>query len=429
MTISYEEAVKGLYNLQKFGIKFGLSNTSNLLKALGNPQMGQRYIHIGGTNGKGSTAAFMASILREAGYRVGLYSSPHLVRFTERFKINGREISREKTVSLIHDLTGVFSEDEPPTFFEATTALAIAHFAIEKTDISIMEVGMGGRLDATNVISPLISIITNISMDHQFHLGNTLLDIAGEKAGIIKQGVDVVTGVTQPSVTRLFEKIAREKKAPFYRLGKDTRYRSSKTGLFYYGEHHLYKNLKLGLKGRFQARNAALALTAIERLTQKGIEVDPRAVYTGLKDADWPGRMQVVCEKPMIIVDGAHNSGAIRALAHAVKSGFEYGKLILVIGIMEDKDTGAIIRGIVPIANQVICTRPVYPRAAEPETLAVKAKWLNKSVKIIPRLKDALFQAKDTADPDDLILVTGSLFTAGEALATLKPEQYRPDTV
>jgi dihydrofolate synthase/folylpolyglutamate synthase len=203
----YQEAVSYLYNLQKFGIKFGLSKTSNLLKALGNPHKGQKYIHIGGTNGKGSVAAFIASILKETGLRVGLYTSPHLVRFTERFRINSVEITREKAADLIGELRDASAHEEPPTFFEATTAMALAYFARENTDIAIMEVGMGGRLDATNVITPLVSVITNISKEHEFFLGSRLLDIAGEKGGIIKEKIDVVTGATQLSVIRLLESI------------------------------------------------------------------------------------------------------------------------------------------------------------------------------------------------------------------------------
>jgi dihydrofolate synthase/folylpolyglutamate synthase len=201
--VDYREAVDYLYGLQKFGIKFGLSKTSNLLKTLGNPHQGNNYVHIAGTNGKGSVAAFIAS----AGFKVGLYTSPHLVRFTERFRIDNTEISQEKAAALIEELKHAIRHEEPPTFFEATTAMALTFFARENTDIAIMEVGMGGRLDATNVISPLVSVITNISMEHQFFLGSRLLDIAGEKGGIIKEGVDVVTGVTQPGVIRLFESI------------------------------------------------------------------------------------------------------------------------------------------------------------------------------------------------------------------------------
>jgi len=424
---SYEKAVKNLYTLQKFGIKFGLSKTSNLLEALGNPHKGQKYLHIGGTNGKGSVASFVGAVLKEAGLKVGLYTSPHLVRFTERFRINGEEITPEKTETLIHELTDAFEPEEPPTFFEATTAMAMTYFARENTDIAIMEVGMGGRLDATNVITPLVSVITNISMEHQFFLGSRLLDIAGEKAGIIKQGVDVVTGATQTSVINLFESVAEEKMAPFWRLGRDSRYRTSGSGLHYYGLKRSFRGLRLGLRGNYQARNAALALTALERLEEKGLRISSRDIINGLGNSSWPGRMQVVAEAPTIILDGAHNPAAIRALAQSLKSGFNYRRLILVIGVMEDKDIVGLIRGIVPVSDYVIYTRPVYSRAANPEILAAAGAFSRKPGEVIQVLTLALDRARQLAEPRDLIVVTGSLFTVGEALTYFDPETYRPD--
>ena len=234
---TYEESVNYLYGLQKFGIKFGLSKTENLLEAFGNPHEGQRYIHIAGTNGKGSTAALMASVLREAGLKVGLYSSPHLIRFTERFNVNGKEMAEGEAHGLIHEMKRLFSPEEPPTFFEATTAMALVYFARENTDIAIMEVGMGGRLDATNIVNPMVCGITNISMEHREYLGNTLVEVAGEKAGIIKEGVDLITAATQPGVLELFEETARKKGAPFRRVGKDIRYRNSAHGLSFYGKN------------------------------------------------------------------------------------------------------------------------------------------------------------------------------------------------
>ncbi len=426
---SYERAVENLYSLQKFGIKFGLSKTSNLLKRLGNPHNGQPYIHVGGTNGKGSVASFIGSILIEAGLKVGFYSSPHLVRFTERFRINNEEISPERAEALIREVTASFAPEEPPTFFEATTAMAMTYFAQEKTDIAIMEVGMGGRLDATNVITPLVSIITNISMEHQLYLGSRLLDIAGEKAGIIKEGIDLVTGATQPSVLNLFETIAKKKKAPFWRLGKDARYRTAESGLHYYGIKRRFKHLQLGLKGSYQARNAALALTAIERLEEKGIMISSQDIINGFEKITWPGRMQIIAENPTILLDGAHNPAAIRALAGAITSGFKARRTILVLGVMEDKDIGRLIRGIVPLGDYVFYTRPVYYRAADPEILAREAEPLGKPGQVVQTLTQALDMAREMADPRDLIVVTGSLFTVGEALTYFDPEVYRQDVV
>ncbi|MFP4037205.1 MAG: bifunctional folylpolyglutamate synthase/dihydrofolate synthase, partial [Desulfobacteraceae bacterium] len=255
----YPEALRSLYALQKFGIKFGLSKTSNLLATFDNPHLKGRYVHIGGTNGKGSVAAMIESTLIGAGYRVGLYTSPHLVRFTERFRVNGREIEPEVAAGLTRELLDASDPEEPPTFFEVVTAMALVYFAREEVDIAIMEVGMGGRLDATNVIRPLVSVITNISMEHQAYLGKRLMDIAREKAGIIKPGVDLVTGVIQEPVIRLYESICREKGTAMIRLGKDVRYRGAGRGFNYHGAKWTLKGLEPGLSGGFQHKNGALA--------------------------------------------------------------------------------------------------------------------------------------------------------------------------
>lgn len=427
--ISYKEAIQYLYGLQKYGIKFGLSKTSNLLKAFGNPHHGQTYIHIGGSNGKGSVAAMMESILIKSGLKVGFYSSPHLVRFTERFRINGREITPEKAAAISGELMDVISTRHPPTFFEVTTAMALIYFAREKADISIMEVGMGGRLDATNVISPMVSVITNISLEHRFFLGSRLIDIANEKAGIIKGGVDLVTAASQPSVIKLFKSICEVKRAPYWRVGKDVLYRSSNSRFNYYGIKRRLKGLEIGLKGRFQNRNAALALAAIEILERKGLKISSHHIVEGLKDISWPGRMHIVSREPLIVLDGAHNPTAIRELADSVKSGFIYGRLILVIGVMEDKDIGKIIQGIVPIADYVIYTRPGYYRSARPKELMNEASSFGKPGKILPVVSQALDRAKELAGPEDMILVCGSLFTIGEALTYFDPEKYRPEDI
>jgi dihydrofolate synthase/folylpolyglutamate synthase len=427
--MSYPSVIQYLFNLQKFGIKFGLSKTENLLKTFGNPHMGQKYIHIAGTNGKGSVATFMASILEEAGYRVGMYVSPHLVRFTERFRINGEEITRDETVSLIEELKTAFDEYEPPTFFEAVTAMAILYFARKKTDIAIMEVGMGGRLDATNVITPLVTGITNISMEHQEYLGNRLSQIAGEKAGVIKKGIDVVTAVTQPSIRKQLELVAREKGAPIWRVGKDVTYRSTPSGLHYFGIDRHLKNLQPGLIGIHQARNAALALCMMERLEKKGFSISEGHIREGLKKSYWPGRMQIIREHPTILLDGAHNAAAVRALARTLEKDFSYEKMILVIGIMGDKDIGALLRAIIPMSDHVLYTRPVYSRAADPAVLMAQAPPLDVPEEAIPSLADALKRAEALASPKDLIVVCGSLFTVGEALTCFDPVRYEPDSL
>jgi dihydrofolate synthase/folylpolyglutamate synthase len=427
--ISYNEAIRSLFGLQKYGIKFGLSKTSNLLKAFGNPHQGRKYIHIAGSNGKGSVGAMIAAILMESGLKVGFYSSPHLVRFRERFRINGREIDPEKAAAIAGELREVINWKHPPTFFEVTTAMALIHFAREEADISIMEAGMGGRLDATNVIRPSVSVITNISLEHQAFLGSRLIDIAGEKAGIIKRGVDLVTAATQPSVIRLFKSVCEEKKARFRRVGKDVRYRTDGTRFNYYGLNRTFRGLEVALKGRFQNRNAALALAVIELLERKGYKISSRDIIEGLRNTAWPGRMQIVSREPFIILDGAHNPAAIRELADSVRHDFRYGRLILVLGVMEDKDIGKVIRGIVSMADYVIFTRPDYYRSANPEDLMREAAPLGKPGETLSVIPQALDKARALANPEDMILVCGSLFTVGEAMTYFDPEKYRPDEI
>jgi dihydrofolate synthase/folylpolyglutamate synthase len=428
-TLSYREAVQYLYSLQKYGIKFGLSKTANLLKAFGNPHRGQSYVHIAGSNGKGSVAAMVESVLMKSGLRVGFYSSPHLVRFTERFRINGQEIAPKKAAAIVGELIKVIKPGQHPTFFEAVTAMALIYFARENVDISIIEVGMGGRLDATNVIRPIVTAITNISLEHQFFLGSRLLDIAKEKGGIVKTGVDLVTAANQPSIIRLFESICETKKASFWRVGKDVRYRSNGSKFSYFGLRRNFKGLELGLKGKFQNRNAALSLAVIELLEKKGYAFSSRDIVEGLKDTKWPGRMHVVSQEPLIILDGAHNPKAISELAHSIKHDFNYRRLILVIGVMEDKDVEGILRGILPIVDHVIYTRPDYYRSARPERLMKEGLSMGKPGEIVPAISTALDMAKEMAGPKDVILVSGSLFTVGEAMTYFDPEKYRPDDI
>jgi len=426
-TAPFAAAIEYLYSLQKYGIKFGLSKTENLLRDLGHPERLGRHIHIGGTNGKGSVAAFLSSILRESGYRVGLFTSPHLVSFTERFQVNGRPISKEDVAELTHRIQQVISDEEPPTFFEAVTAMAFCYFQQQETDVNIIEVGLGGRLDATNVITPLLSIITNISLEHQEFLGRTLREVAFEKAGIIKPGVPLVTGARQKAVRELFQAACLEKQAPFFRLGSDFWYRTTASGLQFKGRRIQAENLKLSLSGRHQGRNAALALAAAEILSKHGLPAARTRLRPALEKAEWPGRMHVVSRQPLILLDGGHNPAALRALAESVRTDLVFDRLVLVLGIMADKDANSILKNILPIADRVIYSRPVYERALDPNILARKAGKWKIAGEVVTPLDAALNRARELAGPSDCILVTGSLFTVGEALGLLLPEDYPAD--
>jgi dihydrofolate synthase/folylpolyglutamate synthase len=427
---SYKESLSWLYSLQKYGIKFGLSKTTNLLQTFGNPHHNQLYIHIAGTNGKGSVGAMLEAILVRAGLKVGFYTSPHLVSFTERFRINRESIPKDTAASLIKEVQAVINHKEPPTFFEFTTAMTLLHFFREGIDIGIIEAGMGGRLDATNVITPMVSIITTIGVDHQHFLGDTATAIAHEKGGIIKEGVDLVTAVNQPSVVKLFETICRKLNAPFWRVGRHARYRRLPSGLLgYYGLQKRFTNLKVGLKGGFQYKNAAIALLAVELLNRKGIAVSDDAIQFGLADPLWPGRLEVVSSEPTIILDGAHNPSAMRSLARAIANDFDFDNLILVIGIMDDKDIKGILAEIVPLAHRVIYTRPAYYRAADPQRLMDSAKKYGKKGEIQVPLSTAIEKARDVAGRRDMIVITGSLFTVGEAKSYFDPLNYPQEAV
>jgi len=421
----YRESVSWLYGLQQFGIKFGLSKTSNLLKAFGNPHTRQRYIHIAGTNGKGSVGALLESVLIKSGLRVGFYISPHLVSFTERFRVNREPIAKEEASRLIKELKDVIREEEPPTFFEFTTAMALIYFFRRQVDIGIIEVGMGGRLDATNIITPLVSVITNIGLDHREYLGNHVIAIAKEKAGIIKAGVDMATGVTQPSVIRLFEALAKERGSPFWLLGHHVRYRRKPSSLLgYYGLKRRYGDLGIGLKGTFQFRNAALALLTLEILERKGFTISDEAIRSGLADPLWPGRLEVISSNPTIILDGAHNPSAMRALAWAIRHDFDFRNLIVVLGVLGDKDISNILKEILPLASKVIYTKAAYERAADPQILMEQGKRLGKTGEVCFPIPKAIDKARTIADTKDLILITGSLYTVGEAKSYLDPTNY-----
>jgi dihydrofolate synthase/folylpolyglutamate synthase len=422
---TYEEALSRLYSLEKYGVKFGLSKTSNLLRAFGNPHRDRHYIHIAGTNGKGSVGAMLESILLKSGLTVGFYTSPHLVSFTERFRVNKAPIERDQAAALIEQVFGVTDKREPPTFFEMTTAMALIYFASSNVDIGIIEVGMGGRLDATNIITPLVSVITNIELDHQQYLGPTILNIAKEKGGIIKPGVDVVTAVSQAPVKRIFQSLCEELRAPFWRIGHDARYRRLASGLLnYYGVKERYRELALGLNGRFQHRNAALCLLALEILKEKGIAVSEEHIRSGLADPLWPGRLEVVSSKPLVILDGAHNIAAMRSLADSIKRDFMFKDLVLVVGIMGDKDIPRILKEMLPLSTRTIFTRPAYYRAAEPQRLLQAAEELGLGAEVCVPLSAAIKRARNLADERDLILITGSLFTVGEAKSCLDPIAY-----
>jgi dihydrofolate synthase/folylpolyglutamate synthase len=424
--MNYSESIAYLYGLQKFGIKLGLHTIKRLLSSIGDPHKTFPSIHIAGTNGKGSTAALIASVLTEAGYKTGLYTSPHLVSFNERIKIGNRTISKKDVVRLTVLLQNRSRGFASITYFELVTAMAFLYFAEQNVDCAILEVGMGGRLDATNVIVPLLSIITTISKEHEFYLGPTLKHIALEKAGIIKRKRPVITGITQPALIKLLKEKCMLKQSRLYRLGKDFTLKPTPSDTFtYHGVTFDLNGITLGLRGTFQVTNAALALAAIDILKSKSFRIDTESILRGLRKVHWPGRLERVKRTPLVILDGAHNPDAMNHLMKSLLKDFKFKRLFLILGIMEDKNIKRIIRDIVMAAHMIILSRPRMDRAATTKDLADILEGFNLSnFKVIDDVDKAIQFALIRAHKDDLICITGSLFTVAEAHRFFKQKSF-----
>jgi dihydrofolate synthase/folylpolyglutamate synthase len=447
---SYGETLDYLFGLQRFGIKLGLENITALLETLGNPHRAFPCVHLAGSNGKGSTAAFLDSMLRQSGLRTGLYTSPHLVDFSERIQVGGKPIPTARIVALTEEIRGHVREMErrgcfqpkgeaaaiPPaaeaekatlTFFEFTTAMMFRYFREEGVEIAVVEAGLGGRLDATNVVDPVVSLITSISKEHSQYLGETLLEIAGEKAGIIKPGRPLLTSTSQPRVAALFEKRCAELKAPFLLWGRDFEAREKEPGVIHFqGRRHTWPNLRLGLAGSHQTRNAGLALAAAEVLIEAGFRIGERAVRRGLAETRWPGRLELIEAGPRILLDGAHNPGATEALKKALEAGYPRRRLIVVLGIMADKEIPAMMRDLVPPADLLFLTKARNERAASLDLLEAESSAYEKTCRKFGTVAEALDEALTRAGKEDLVLVTGSLYIVGEARAHLRERGILP---
>ncbi len=487
--MSYYGAINYLYGLQKYGIKLGLEKTGMILSQLGNPQMDFRSIHVAGTNGKGSVSAMTASILMAHGFRVGLFTSPHLVSFTERIRINNERISESEVVSLTEEIKSQIShlksQIPEPTFFEFVTAMAFLYFSRNNVDWAVIETGMGGSLDATNVIIPEVSVITKISYDHREFLGETLTDIANEKAGIIKKGIPVVSAGQEREAEEVILTATAENSSPLFIYGRDfcgTLKSCDLHGItFDYHGHELQTpdsdltNLFVPLAGEHQLFNACIATKAamvalqrtvhvawdkshnfkrIERLEQcmnsnngsnrSKSSISPLRIdllKEGLSNTRWHGRLEIVSDDPVIMIDGAHNPDAAKALSEFARKHLTDYNIILIMGIMADKDIQGIMSPLLPVASEVIFTAPNYGRAASPQKLAEIALHMGFSSKVANSVREAIETAKEISQKSDppqppltkggieggvfsrlhhsitpsLILITGSFYTIGEA--------------
>lgn len=453
----YNAAISYLYALQKHGIKLGLDNTVRLLSLLGNPQDSFKAIHISGTNGKGSTSAMIASILRAAGRWVGLFTSPHLVSFTERIQVGNIEIKEREVVDLTEEIREVIDKSQGarvekqdigyrtqhsslnthhlflPTFFEFVTAMAFLYFKRKGVEWVVVETGMGGRLDATNVLVPLVSVITRVSHDHREFLGETLIDIAVEKAGIIKEGVPVVSSAQEQETLGVIAGVASSKGSALFVFGRDFSSHSVRADMygatFAYEGQARFDNLHVPLCGMHQVENAAVAIKASE-VIMKTEPISPQSVREGLAATAWPGRLELIRREGRnydFLVDGAHNPDASHALADALIRHFApaYGKIILILGIMADKDMEGIMKHLLPVASEIIFTAPDYARAASPEKLAGYALTMGfestVSHSVMEALDLAIRKADDNSGPGvrHLIVITGSFYTIGEAKTIL----------
>ena len=421
----FDEAMAALEGLEVHGIELGLDRIRRLLSGLGDPHKRLSSVHIAGTNGKGSTAAYIVAALREAGCRTGLYTSPHLSRFTERITISGQEISEEKVADLAERVFALIQDLGPgfkTTFFEVTTAMAFLYFADEAVDLAVIETGLGGRLDATNVLMPRVSVITNVALEHTDYLGDTVEAIAREKGGIIKPGVEVVTGERNPGILGVIQDICERQGSRLIALGHDFSVsdiildRSDGSRRFHYsGEQHRWDHMAVGMLGNHQVVNAAVALGTLEVLIAQGVAVDEGAVRRGLAAARWPGRMEIMSHDPLVIVDGAHNPHAAAALTTTLEKDLRYRRLILVVGILNDKDIPAVINPLLPLADRLVLTRPRYVRGADPRTVASRIGQTGIPVSVAGTIPEAIEEALSFCVPDDLLLITGSLYTVGEA--------------
>ena len=419
--MTYSSAVACLYRLQKHGIKLGLETTTALMVRLGMPQFRYRTLHIAGTNGKGSTAAMTAAMLEAAGYRVGLYTSPHLVEFRERIRVNGEMIAESQVAQLTGQLQTLCQPDLSPTFFEYTTAMAFQHFANSGVDVAVLEVGMGGRFDATNVVTPMACAVTTISLDHQEYLGSTLSSIAFEKAGIIKPGVPVVLGRLEVDAWRTIEQVARERQAPVFRVQEDFRTEGETTRQFSYrGLGMQYDGLTCALEGRHQLDNAACALALLGTAAPQGIAVTAEAVREGLRVVNWAGRLEVVDRRPTILLDGAHNPAAATALADYLRRSdrsHPSRPVVLVLGMMRDKDHRGFVEPLRGLVDEVVLTQADLPRSATAHGLRASLEGLLSHPHVVSSFSDAMALARQLATPDGLVCVTGSLMLVGECKA------------
>jgi len=427
--MNYQQIQEFLFTRRAKGMKLGLEHIRDLLNQLGNPENTFPSIHIAGTNGKGSTAAILESILRAAGLKSGLYTSPHLVDMRERIQIRGECISEKSVIEqiiatkLLLDATGV-------SFFEILTALAFLHFQ-GNVDVAVLETGLGGRLDATNFVTPILSIITDIGLDHTRILGKTLENVAGEKAGIMKAGVICLSGAKNKKVQNFLRDYAKKNGTPFQLVQNQVEisniHCTDQGSWFDIKTKNLeYKKLYLELLGEHQIHNATLAIQAVEILREQKWDISEQAIREGLANVSWPARLELIQDKPKILLDSAHNPLGMQKLMQALQTLFTWKRLILIFGVLADKDYKKMFKAIAPLADEIILTKPLSDRALEPDALLEHPMSRKKNSTVLPNIGKALDAARERAGKEDLICAAGSIYFVGEILRILKNSPFPP---
>ena len=431
--MDYPETITYLHSLTDYEKKrierytpetLDLSRVRRLLAAVDDPHTHFPAVHLAGTKGKGSTAAMCESVLRAAGYRTGFYTSPHLHTFRERIQVDGHKIAREEVVELVNQVRPSIERIPGVTTFEAITAIGLLYFARSQVDVAIVEVGLGGRLDATNVLTPEVSVITSLSLDHTYLLGDTLAEIAWEKAGIIKPGVPVVSAPQRAEAIKVLQAVSQERGAPLIEVGRDWDYAVGPAdfdGQVFTARHignegsELDGEYWLPLLGRHQLENSTSAIAALDVLRQRGFRIPNEAVHEGLRDVHWPGRMEILSTEPLIVVDCAHNPYSAQVLRQALEEWFPGQRWVLTFGASADKDVAGMLRALLPISEYVIVTRSDHPRAAAPIELADIVVSVGGGAEVTVNTRKALRRGLTMMDPGSGLLATGSVFLVADA--------------
>jgi dihydrofolate synthase/folylpolyglutamate synthase len=427
---TYQEALDWLYSFVDFSAQrkvkyspetFDLGRMRALMALMGNPQDRYRTLHIAGSKGKGSVSAMCASGLKAAGWRTGFYTSPHLHDFRERIQLNGEYIPEADLVAIVRRLQELAPQVPGITTFELNTALAFEYFARQAVEIAVIEVGLGGRLDATNVITPLVGVITSLSYDHMDLLGNTLAQIAGEKAGIIKPNVPVVSAPQLPEALAVLERVAAERTAPLTVAGREVSFQPLTHSLSGQTFTVNGETFSLPLLGAHQVENAAVAYAALQALSPH-LPISVEAIRAGFANVRWPGRFEILQSQPFVVADGAHNADSAQRLAAALEDYFAGRRVHLVFGASADKDIAGMLAALLPRVVSVICTQAVHPRALEPEQLAAQVAAHSPAARVecVPAVRPALARALELAAPEDVVLACGSLFIVAEVQAAHK---------